>query len=314
VAAAIDRSSVGGHLLTLKPLGPWGTPAKTLPQGLPRFLSEKDISMHRRVINRLWWFVRLASVLVCVSCTSVWAWDDVTLQGPTQLRRDTFDDYRVAGIQGPARVRWTIQPLSSDRATPVSRAYHVRGSADQLSIIFAAPPGFYSIQARALVKIANDPQGVGVDWLEPAIIVEVVEGNLPSPPDDDSRPRPLPTGRFNLASDTAQWVRQLVPSTHHRESAKLATSYRSQSSAIAAGTLTTTNAILASINESNGLALGGVRGPEGTWSGGTIAAWTRWSDAMERRLESLHQDGKLQTPTDYQSAWDEIATGFESIR
>ena len=251
-----------------------------------------------RFFDRTFW-LSVAALWLLFAVGQLFA--DVTLTGPSTIRRDTFDDLRIDGLAGPARVRWSVQPLGPDKATPVSRSHHMRVSSDSLSITFAAPPGAYRVQAMAVFRVDNDPLGLGFDIAEPSKVVEVVDADEPPPPlPPDDR---LPDGKYKLAASAAEWVRSDVPSANRADSKSLASSFRSIASAIAAGGLSKPVDILRETKASNNRAAG----PNAT-------AWVAWFRKLEARLMELDSSGELRQPADYQTAWQEIATGLESVR
>ncbi|NDF13054.1 MAG: hypothetical protein EB060_09625 [Proteobacteria bacterium] len=159
----------------------------------------------------------------------------------------------------------------------------------------------------AILDIESDVVVSVIGWDKRASGLHVIRVGGPTPPDNpDDRPKPpapLPDGKYGLAGDVSRWVAATVPTLARSKAQPLAKSFRSISSAIAAGGLRDAESILKETLTANQLVLSDQR-----------AAWVEWGKKLEERLTALDAHGKLAQPSDYQTAWDEIATGLESIK
>lgn len=126
----------------------------------------------------------------------------------------------------------------------------------------------------------------------------------PGPPPSPTPPEPAPDDRFGLARQVAGWLAE-VPAPHRSASGRLADSFLSIASAVAAGTLREPASILAETRASNNRALG---------SAEAIEAWKPFGRRIETRLSELHKDRRLSTADDYRQAWSEIAHGLRGGR
>jgi hypothetical protein len=126
-------------------------------------------------------------------------------------------------------------------------------------------------------------------------------GPSPSPEPNPSPPRPVPDGRFGLAAKAAEWAKE-VPQPARGKAAALAGSFRAVAAAIAAGTITSAEAIIQRTRESNVAALAEQR-----------AAWSGWLETLRQELNGLAKSGRLKSLEDHAEAWRELATGLESI-
>lgn len=125
----------------------------------------------------------------------------------------------------------------------------------------------------------------------------------PTPPPPGPVPPPLPDGKYELANASATWALAFVPVQSRSVSKLLANSFRSMASAIGAGTMKDPQTILTQTREANNLALSG-----------HVDAWKPWGTKLSETLAKLNAEGKLVTPEDYATAWNEIATGLEAVK
>lgn len=126
---------------------------------------------------------------------------------------------------------------------------------------------------------------------------------LPNPPGPTPPPTPLPDGKFKLAAFAFNEAGKVQSANKSAAAKNLANSFRGIASAIAAGALSKPEEILAKTLTGNQTALGGDR-----------SAWSAWGVSLSKNLELLNADGRLRLPADYQTAWDEIATGLEAVK
>lgn len=125
----------------------------------------------------------------------------------------------------------------------------------------------------------------------------------PLPPGPTPPPTPLPDGKFKLAAFAFNEAGKVTSSNRPAAAKNLANSFRGIASAIAAGALNKPEEILAKTLTGNQTALGGDR-----------AAWSAFGVSLSAELEKLHTSGTLRLPADYQTAWDEVATGLEAVK
>lgn len=127
----------------------------------------------------------------------------------------------------------------------------------------------------------------------------------PKPPEPPPGPvpPPLPDGKYQLANASVTWSLAFVPVQDRSVAKLLANSFRSMASAIGAGTMRDPQTILTQTREANNLALAG-----------HVDGWKPWGTKLSETLAKLNAEGKLVTPEDYATAWNEIATGLEAVK
>lgn len=168
-------------------------------------------------------------------------------------------------------------------------------------------PGTYHF----ILAVAQDSQ---VDQVVHEVLIQ---GPLPNPPlptpepDNPAPPDPspepdLPPGKYGLAKLARDLAQEIDPSARTEGAKSLAGSFRSISAAIAAGTLSGAKTILDATRVANREALSDALGDRSE-------AWVGWSAQLAERLQELYQSGELASTSDFQTAWEEIAIGLESL-
>lgn len=132
----------------------------------------------------------------------------------------------------------------------------------------------------------------------------------PTPPGPGPAPTPapdLPDGKFGLAKTVYSLVNEAAPAdTRVAGAHAMATAMRGIASSIAAGVLKKPEDVLKTTTNSNRLAMTNV--------GVDYNTWNAYSSKLETVLFDLYETEKLNTLEDYQTAWNEIATGLEAVK
>ena len=135
------------------------------------------------------------------------------------------------------------------------------------------------------------------------ITVQIGDPDKKPGPINPPGPGPLPEGKYNLATDARRWFGEHVKTTNAKTEAKaLSKAFSALSSQIGAGTIKTPDELTAAAKLKNREALG-----EST------PGWVDWFTEVRKRLDVLSDAGTLTTIQDYQTAWDEIQLGLESV-
>jgi hypothetical protein len=184
----------------------------------------------------------------------------------------------------------TAGATGTDEAVPVAlgQAFAVPSTAGttQAILVDSATPG----QRMAVVAYA------GQDGKLTMLAYVLVPLATPGP-----TPTPALTGLAKVAHDLAV---EVGPTDGRPTDAKrLAEAFRAVASQIAAGALTTPEAIVAATLTANQAALGDRR-----------AKWAPWAERLMVTLNTEAEAGRLKTPAEHQKAWLAIAQGLEAVQ
>lgn len=143
-------------------------------------------------------------------------------------------------------------------------------------------------------------------------VVSVTEANfdpmqfdivlLDNDPDVPPPPPDLPDGKFKLAKTVYKTVTDTVAVNPAPGATILANNFRGLSAKIAAGTVKSIEDLLKETNSVNTASLGS-----------EAANWQGFADKFQDILYDMYKARTLNTLSDYQQAWIEIATGLEAV-
>lgn len=212
---------------------------------------------------------------------------DVKIDGPTTAAPGDLVVLRLVA-PGATNYKWVLAN-SSKTFLPVDGGVNVVfASGEHKEFIFVGSASDATSLGSVVHRLA-----IGEPEPEP----------LPNPPGPTPPPTPLPDGKFKLAAFAFTEAGKVTSANRPAAAKNLANSFRGIASAIAAGALSKPEEILAKTLTGNQTALGGDR-----------AAWSAFGVSLSTELERLHAAGTLRVPADYQTAWDEIATGLEAVK
>lgn len=153
-----------------------------------------------------------------------------------------------------------------------------------------------SVPGRYVVVLAvGDADGISMaKW---TVIVAGQPRPNPKPKPDNPKPKPTPS-KFGLVK-VAQDAVALVPSHARSKAADLADAFDAVASQIAAGALTSVDAVIAENRTQSRDALGG-----------SLDAWRPATSTISKQVGVLASEGHIKTLADHQEAWEEIAKGL----
>lgn len=124
----------------------------------------------------------------------------------------------------------------------------------------------------------------------------------PKPPDPPPAPE-FPDGQFKIAGDVYRWALDVNSTSRATDAAALAEAANSIAAAIAAGTLSSPQKILAALLVANNAALG----PH-------VGDWKPFGDLYSARLKQLYLAGRLPDDASWAALLRETGTGLSAVR
>ena len=238
---------------------------------------------YRGLDVRRFWLYLLLSVFLCGTLGLTAFGIEVAIEGPTKAAPG---DLVILSAKAPGATNYAwILANSSKTFLPVENGTKaVFASGAQGKYIF--------------VLSASDATGLGS--VKHELIIGTPEPEPePNPPGPIPPPTPLPDGKYKLASFAYSEALKVPADIRKRTATNLANSFGSISAAIAAGTLTLPEKILAETLSSNQSILGPDK-----------SAWSPWGVSLGKQLETFDAAGTLRTAADFGVAWDEVKRGL----
>lgn len=245
----------------------------------------KSIEMNSDPGHR--WLFWVLAAIVFVAMTAAVAQGDVPINGQRKVKAGQSAILSVPIDQAGEDYDWLVEPADTKKVDGQNRRETF------LVILDVEKPVFVSF-------VSFDKKFHQTTMIE-------LDGRSPPDKPDDTRPLPLPDGKFGLANATAAWVVSQVKVESRSKAKALADSFRQMvktiASSQAAGVAWDREAILDATTKQNSEALGDQRD-----------SWLEWATSLQVRLDQLYAAGSLKSADDYKQAFAEIAIGLESVK